>query len=142
MGTQSLVIAHLKGFMCTWVDNEAWRLLLYILCCLWRFRVLVYLVLHDIIRILKLKASAHSFKRFTSRLLKLSFSLYAPMYLGWASCLISFAWDQSTCQERVESDKIQNEQFLPTVGLEPTTLSLEVWCSTYCASRACRILTT
>ena len=26
-----------------------------------------------------IKASAHSFKRFTSRLLKLSFSLYAPI---------------------------------------------------------------
>ena len=28
---------------------------------------------------LRVKASAHSFKRFTSRLLKLSFSLYAPI---------------------------------------------------------------
>ena len=40
------------------------------------------------------------------------------IYLRWTSCLISFVWDQSTCQERVESDKIQNEKFLPTVGLE------------------------
>ena len=53
-------------------------------------------------------------------------SLYAPIYLGWTSCLNSFAEDQSTCQERVESDKIQNEKFLPTVGLEPTTLRLQV----------------
>ena len=28
------------------------------------------------------------------------------------SCLISFVWDQSTCQERVESDKIQNDKSL------------------------------
>ena len=53
-------------------------------------------------------------------------SLYAPIYFVWTSCLISFAWDQSTCHERVESDKIQNEKVLPTVGLEPTILRLEV----------------
>ena len=35
-------------------------------------------------------------------------SLYAPIYLGLTSCLISFEWDQPTCQGRVESDKIQN----------------------------------
>ena len=29
---------------------------------------------------------------------------------------------QLNCQEHVESDKIQNEKVLPTVGLEPTTL--------------------
>ena len=73
-----------------------------------------------------LKASAHSFKRFTSRLLKLSFSLCALIYLGWTSCLILFAWDQSICQECVESEKIQNEKVLPTAGLELTTLRLEV----------------
>ena len=66
-------------------------------------------------------------------------SLYAPIYLGWTLCLISFAWDQEH-QERVESDKIQNEKFLPTVGFEPTTLRLEVWCSTDWASRACGML--
>ena len=49
----------------------------------------------------------------------LSLSLYAPIYLGWASCLISFVWDQSTCQERSESDKIQNEKFLPKWDSNP-----------------------
>ena len=49
-------------------------------------------------------------------------SLYTPLYFGLKSSLISFAWDQSTCQVRVESDKIQNEKCLPTVGFEPTTL--------------------
>ena len=39
-------------------------------------------------------------------------SLYAPIYLGWTSYLISFVWDQSTYQERVESDKIQNKKNL------------------------------
>ena len=32
-------------------------------------------------------------------------------------CLNSFVWTQSTCQERVESGKTQNEKFLPRVGL-------------------------
>ena len=64
-------------------------------------------------------------------------SLYAPLFLEWSSCLISFSWDQSTCQERVESNKIQNEKFLPTVFLEPTTLGCEVGWSTDWASRAC-----
>ena len=43
-------------------------------------------------------------------------SLYAPIYLGWTSCLILFALDQLTCQERVESDKIQNEKILAHSG--------------------------
>ena len=70
-------------------------------------------------------ASAHSFTRFTSWLSKLSFCLYAHIHLGWTSCLISFVWDQSTCQESVESEKMQKEKFLSTVGLEPTTLDLK-----------------
>ena len=76
------------------------------------------------------KASAHSFKQFTSRLLKLSFSLYAPTLLGWTSCLISFTWDQSTWQERVGSDKIQNEKFLVHSGtrtLNPSIPSLMLY---------------
>ena len=73
------------------------------------------------------KASVHSFKlscilgTSTAVFLSNDHSLYAPIYLGWTSYLISFAWDQSNCQERVGNDKIQNEKFLPTVGLEPTT---------------------
>ena len=68
------------------------------------------------------------------------YSLYAPIYLGWTSGLISFALDQSTCQEHVGIDKIQNEKFLPTVGLEPTTLRFQVWWSTDWASWACWML--
>ena len=32
-------------------------------------------------------------------------SLYAPIYLGWISCLISFVWHHLTCQESIESEK-------------------------------------
>ena len=39
-------------------------------------------------------------------------------------CLISFVWDQSTCQERVESDKIQNDKSLAHSGTR--THSLEI----------------
>ena len=35
-------------------------------------------------------------------------------------------WHTSTCKERVESDKMQNEKFLLTVGFEPTALRYEV----------------
>ena len=47
--------------------------------------------------------------------------------LGRMSCLIIFVWDQSTCQERVDSDKIRNEKLLSTVRLEPTTLRFLSW---------------
>ena len=56
--------------------------------------------------------------------LSIDLSLYAPIYLGRMSCLISFVSDQSTCQERVESDKIQNKKFMPTVELEPSAYSV------------------
>ena len=76
------------------------------------------------------KAIAHSFDfcvletSIATVFLSNGHSLYAPTYLGWTSCLISFAWDQSTSQERVESDKTQNEKLLPTVGLKPTILMI------------------
>ena len=47
-------------------------------------------------------------------------SLYAPIYFGWTSCLISFAWDQSTSQERVESDKMPNEKNLAHSNPQPS----------------------
>ena len=53
------------------------------------------------------------------------------------SCLISFAWDQPIFHEHVESDEIQNEKVLPTVGLEPTTLRFKVWISSDLACTAC-----
>ena len=65
------------------------------------------------------KASAHSFKRFTSRLLKLSFSLSMHHFLGWMSCLISFERCQSSCEEHGTSEHFK--KILPTVGLEPQT---------------------
>ena len=57
-------------------------------------------------------------------------SLYAPIYLGWMSCLISFVLHQSARQECVESEKMQDEKVLHTMGLEPTILRSEVWCCT------------
>ena len=67
--------------------------------------------------------------------LKWSCSL-CTYYFGWMSCLISFAWDQSTRQERVKGDKIQIEKFLSIVWLEPTTLRFPAWYSTDWATRA------
>ena len=61
------------------------------------------------------KASAHSFKRFTLRLLKLSFSLsLCTYYLGWMSCLISFERCQSSCEEHGTSKHYK--KILSTVG--------------------------
>ena len=40
------------------------------------------------------------------------------------------------CQECIESEKMQNEKFLLTVGHEPTAMRSEVWCSTNWAYRA------
>ena len=74
--------------------------------------------------VLKLRG-AHSFKRFTSRLLKVFF-LSLCTFIPRLDVMLDFIWDQSTCQERVESDKIQNEKIVPTAGLELTTLRLEV----------------
>ena len=52
------------------------------------------------------------------------------------SCLLNtLVWDQSTCKERIESDQIQNEKYLLTVGLEPTTLRFVAWYSTDWANR-------
>ena len=44
------------------------------------------------------------------------------MYRGWMSYLIIFVWDQSTCQERVESDKIQNEKISAHSGTRTNNL--------------------
>ena len=64
-------------------------------------------------------------------------SLYSPITLD--ECHDDFiCMDQSICQERVESDKIQNENFLPTVGREPTTLRFLAWCSTDWALLTCQ----
>ena len=62
-----------------------------------------------------LKVSAHSFKRFTSRLLKLSFSLSLFTYkLACMSCFIS-----SSCEEHGTSEHYKT--ILSMVGFEPTT---------------------
>ena len=52
-------------------------------------------------------------------------SLYAPLYLWWMSCLISFEWDRSTCQERVESDKMQNKKLLFQCDSKPQPWDLK-----------------
>ena len=82
--------------------------------------------------------------------LKLMRTLLNYRVLGTITAtLFSFKWSFSLCtyiprmdvmldficmgpvdrKERIGSDEIQNEKFLPTVGLEPTTLRFQVWCS-------------
>ena len=61
-------------------------------------------------------------------------SRYAPLYFRWMSCLISFVWHKSTCQELFGSEKMQNVKFLLKVWLEPTVLRSddkkeEIWLS-------------
>ena len=84
-----------------------------------------------------LKASAHSFKQFTSRLLKLSFSLSMHLYNSdgrhaWFHLHGISRPDRSAS----EATKYKMKNSLSTVGLEPSTLRFQVWYSTYWASRA------
>ena len=83
------------------------------------------------------KASAHSFKQFTSRLLKLSFSLSMHIYNSdgrhaWFHLHGTSRPDRSASK----ATKYKMKNSLSTVGLEPSTLRFQVWCSTYWASRA------
>ena len=84
-----------------------------------------------------IKASAHSFKQFTSRLLKLSFSLSLHIYNSHGR----HAWfhlhrASRPARSTSEATKYKMKNSLSTVGLEPTTLWFQVWCSTDWASRA------
>ena len=84
-----------------------------------------------------LKASAHSFKQFISRLLKLSFSLSMHLYNSdgrhaWFHLHGTSRHDRSAS----EATKYKMKNSLSTVGLEPSTPRFQVWCSTYWASRA------
>ena len=86
---------------------------------------------------IKLKASAHSFKQFTSRLSKLSFSLSMHIYNSdgrhaWFHLHGTSRPDRSAS----EATKYKMKNSLSTVGLEPSTLRFQVWRSTYWASRA------
>ena len=47
------------------------------------------------------------------------------------------AMTSQPAKSALKAEKIQNEKFLPTVGLEPTTVRFQVWCSTDWASQAC-----
>ena len=83
------------------------------------------------------KASAHSFKQFTSQLLKLSFSLSMHIYNSdgrhaWFHLHGTSRPDRSAS----EATKYKMKNSLSIVGLEPSTLRFHVWCSTYWASRA------
>ena len=84
-----------------------------------------------------IKASAHSFKQFTSRLLKLSFSLSMHLYTSDGR----HAWfhlhgTSRPARSASEATKYKMKNSLSTVGLEPSTLIFQVWCSTDWASRA------
>ena len=83
------------------------------------------------------KASVHSFKQFTSRLLKLSFALSMHIYNSHGR----HAWfhlhrASRPARSTSEATKYKMKNSLSTVGLEPTTLWFQVWCSTDWASRA------
>ena len=83
------------------------------------------------------KASAHSFKQFTSRLLKSTFSLSMHIYNSDGR----HAWfhlhgASRPARSASEATKFKMKNFLSTVGLEPTTIRFKVWCSTDWASRA------
>ena len=83
------------------------------------------------------KASAHSFKQFTSRLLKSNFSLSMHIYNSDGR----HAWfhlhgASRPARSGSEATKYKMKNFLSIVGFEPTTLRFKVWCSTDWASRA------
>ena len=54
--------------------------------------------------------------------LQISFSSYT-YYLGWMSCVISFAWALIELRGMGSKGRLQNEKFLSTVGFEPTTIT-------------------
>ena len=66
-----------------------------------------------------IKASAHSFKRFTSRLLKLSFPLSMHL-LPRMNVMLDFIWTLPV-QLRGTRNKWTLQKILRTVGVEPTT---------------------
>ena len=79
-----------------WSINVRWRVTN---CVSLRSVAVQYTSIH------RIKASAHSCKRFTSRqFLKLSFSLSLYVNLEWMSCLISFERCQSSCEEHGTSE--------------------------------------
>ena len=112
--------------VCSWRPTvrltEAWQI---------KYSILVW----D--KILIFKASAHSFKQFTSRLLKLSFSLSMHIYNSdgrhaWFHLHGTSRPDRSAS----EATKYKMKNSSSIVGLEPSALRFQVWCSTYWASRA------
>ena len=87
--------------------------------------------------VIKFKASAHSFKQFISRLWRLSFSLSMHLYNSdgrhaWFHLHGTSRPDRSAS----EATKYKMKNSLFTMGLEPSALRFQVWCSTYWASRA------